>query len=46
MGPISAIGSVLSKYFQIRGRAPRSEFWWWSLAQFFGLLACISVDFA
>jgi len=46
MGPISAIGSVLSKYFQIRGRAPRSEFWWWSLAQFFGLLACISVDLA
>lgn len=46
MGPISAIGSVLSKYFQIRGRASRSEFWWWSLAQFFGLLACISVDLA
>lgn len=33
-GLFEAIGICFSKYAVLTGRAPRSEFWWWSLFQF------------
>ena len=44
MGPIEAIGSVFSRYFQFSGRASRAEFWWFVLADFFLRLIFIAVD--
>ncbi|WP_212743394.1 DUF805 domain-containing protein [Shimia litoralis] len=44
MGPIAAIESVIFKYFKFTGRAPRSEYWWWMLAQQLVLLASIWAD--
>jgi uncharacterized membrane protein YhaH (DUF805 family) len=46
MGPIAAVDSVISNYFSLKGRASRSEFWWWSLVQSIGLLAAIAADVA
>ncbi|NNE50900.1 MAG: DUF805 domain-containing protein [Sulfitobacter sp.] len=35
MSPIEkAVRRVLSKYATFEGRAPRAEFWWWTLAMF------------
>ena len=31
MGPVKAIRSCLRQYAGLSGRAPRSEFWWWSI---------------
>ena len=31
MGPIEAVQTVIVKYFTFRGRAPRSEYWWFML---------------
>ncbi|MCB1335643.1 MAG: DUF805 domain-containing protein [Roseivivax sp.] len=31
MGPIEAVQTVMVKYFTFRGRAPRSEYWWFML---------------
>jgi len=42
MSPPQAVASVLSNYANFSGRAPRSEFWWWSLfnmAMLIGLIA-------
>ncbi len=44
MGPIKAVDSVLSNFFTLRGRASRSEYWWWSLLTFIGLLGAVAVD--
>ena len=30
-GPVNAIRSCLRQYVGFSGRAPRSEFWWWSI---------------
>lgn len=32
MSPVQAVRSVLRHYVGFRGRARRSEFWWWALA--------------
>lgn len=45
MGPFAAVDSVFTKYFTMRGRASRSEFWWYSLIQGFVMIACIIGDF-
>jgi uncharacterized membrane protein YhaH (DUF805 family) len=45
MSPINAVKSGLARYFDFRGRASRSEFWWFFL---FGILAPLAgslVDF-
>ena len=34
MGFMEAVKTCLQKYFVWKGRASRSEFWWWTLAQF------------
>ena len=34
----TAARRVLSKYATFSGRAPRPEFWWWTLAVFLALL--------
>jgi len=39
-----AVGSVLSKYMVIRGRARRSEYWWFVLAILVGNIACATID--
>jgi uncharacterized membrane protein YhaH (DUF805 family) len=39
-GFFEAIGICFSKYATFKGRAPRSEFWWWTLFQF-----CIAAVF-
>lgn len=44
MGPIAAVESVVFKYFRLRGRATRAEFWWWSTFQFLGLIAFVAMD--
>ena len=46
MGPLSALDSVFSKYFTLRGRASRSEFWWYSLFQVLVLVVAFVVDFS
>ena len=44
MGPISALDSVFTKFFTLRGRASRSEYWWFALMSFVILLAAIAGD--
>jgi len=42
MGPFKALDSVFSKYATFKGRAPRSEYWWYVLMHLF-ILACAIV---
>lgn len=44
MGPFAALDSVMSKYFTLRGRAPRSEYWWYFLMYFIILMAALTFD--
>lgn len=44
MGPIAAVGSVLSQYFSAKGRASRSEYWWFHAFNFATLMLCICID--
>ncbi len=44
MGPIAAAESVIFKSFQIRGRAPRAEYWWWALCHLVLMTGCIWLD--
>lgn len=39
-----AIRSVLGQYATFRGRARRSEYWWWSLAYFIAYVAAVTLD--
>ncbi|MCB1357125.1 MAG: DUF805 domain-containing protein [Maritimibacter sp.] len=36
MGFVSAVGTCFGKYATFSGRAPRSEYWWWTLFIFLG----------
>lgn len=44
MGPIKAVETVIFKSFRFSGRASRSEFWWWSLAQSLAFSVAIFAD--
>lgn len=44
MGPFSALDSVFTKYFSFKGRASRSEYWWYQLMYFIILIAAFSFD--
>ncbi len=44
MGPLRSLDSVFSKYFTIKGRASRSEFWWYSSFQSLAMFTAIGVD--
>ncbi len=44
MGPLEAVGSVFSKYAMFRGRAPRSEYWWFYLFEIFAFIALVAID--
>ncbi len=44
MGPFAALDSVMSKYFTLKGRAQRSEYWWYQLMYFIILIAALSFD--
>ena len=46
MGPIAAVESVVFKSFNFNGRATRSEYWWWGLAQFAIMFGCLFADMA
>lgn len=46
MGPIAALDSVYSKFFDFSGRASRSEYWWFGLFQAFLVVGCIIADVA
>lgn len=39
-----AIKSCLSKYAEFKGRAPRSEFWFWYLFQFIAVIVAMILD--
>ncbi len=44
MGPFAALDSVMSKYFTMKGRASRSEYWWYTLMFFVILAAALAFD--
>ena len=44
MGPIEAIGSVYSRFFQFRGRACRAEYWWTIAFNSIVITALVSLD--
>ena len=44
MGPLEAVGSVFSKYAMFRGRAPRSEYWWFYLFEIIAIVAFVAID--
>ena len=44
MGPFGALDSVFTQFFSIRGRASRSEFWWFQLMNLVILLAAFFAD--
>ncbi|WP_298260060.1 DUF805 domain-containing protein [uncultured Litoreibacter sp.] len=41
MGPVRALGSCISQSFRWRGRASRSEFWWFFLIYTGGFIAYV-----
>ncbi|SDX28805.1 DUF805 domain-containing protein [Litoreibacter albidus] len=41
MGPIQALRSCISKSFRWKGRASRSEFWWFTAIYYGGLAALV-----
>jgi uncharacterized membrane protein YhaH (DUF805 family) len=44
MGPFKALDSVITQYATFRGRASRSEFWWFALMHFLIMLCAIAGD--
>lgn len=44
MGPFAALDSVMSKYFTMRGRASRSEYWWYQLMYTVIMIAAVFFD--
>ena len=44
MGPVEAVGSVYSRYFQFSGRASRAEYWWTVLFNSIVLLVLVALD--
>lgn len=46
MGFFDVVKNNFSKYATFSGRAPRSEFWWWTLFTFIGGAVLGSVDIA
>lgn len=44
MGPLEAMGSVVSRPFQFTGRAPRSEFWWFVLFDVLIRISLVALD--
>lgn len=44
MGPIAALDSVFTKFFSVRGRASRSEYWWFVFMRVVILFAAIAGD--
>ena len=46
MGPIKAVETVVFKTFTFSGRASRSEYWWWTLAQSLAMTAAVAADMA
>lgn len=44
MGFGEAVKSCLSKYFTFSGRAPRSEYWWFTLAMVIGSIIAAMLD--
>ncbi|MEO9820091.1 MAG: DUF805 domain-containing protein [Paracoccaceae bacterium] len=44
MGPLEAVGTVFSKYAMFRGRAPRSEYWWFYLFEIIAFTVFIAID--
>ncbi len=44
MGMLDAVRSVYSHYFTIRGRATRSEFWWFQLYLWLAYLALAAIS--
>jgi len=46
MGPIPAVRSVLRQYATFRGRARRSEFWWFTLAVTVATYVATAIDSA
>lgn len=46
MSPVRAVRSVLRQYATFRGRARRSEFWWFSLSAFALSWLCTALDVA
>ena len=44
MGPFAALNSVIVNAFRIRGRAPRSEYWWFFLWDLVIGIAALGID--
>lgn len=44
MGPLAAVNSVFSKFFNIMGRASRAEYWWYIGFYVVVMIAAISFD--
>lgn len=44
MGPFQALDSVITKYFTLKGRASRSEYWWYTLMSLIILTAAVIFD--
>ncbi len=44
MGPINATKSALGKYITFKGRASRSEYWWFGLVQIFVILGVAAFE--
>lgn len=44
MGPFKAIDSVFSNFATFKGRAPRSEYWWWVFMWYIILIFAIAGD--
>ncbi len=44
IGPVAALESVFFKYFTLRGRASRAEYWWFVLFYTLALIAAIFMD--
>ena len=43
MSPIQAVSSVFRQYMTFNGRASRSEFWWFYLFHFIGLIILVNI---
>ena len=46
MGPVQSVQSCFVKYFDISTRAPRSEYWWWTLFVLAGTTITVTIDTA
>lgn len=45
MGPLDAVQTVYVKYFSVRGRATRAEYWWFTLFSVALTAAAVFADF-